>query len=125
MKGKGALGKRGEDEVCQYLIRHGHTILDRNWRYGHLEIDIVALAPDGIHFVEVKSRVAPVQGDPQDAINAKKQRNIAVAAGKYMSMKGNALGSGLEVWFDVAAVVYDRGSMTVNYFAGAFIPIYT
>ena len=125
MKGKGALGKQGEDGVCQYLIRHGHTILDRNWRYGHLEIDIVALAPDGIHFVEVKSRVAPVQGDPQDAVNAKKQKNIAVAAGKYMSMKGNTLGSSLEVWFDVAAVVYDRGSMTVNYFAGAFIPIYT
>lgn len=119
------MGKQGEDEVCQYLIRHGHTILDRNWRYGHLEIDIVALAPDGIHFVEVKSRVAPVQGDPQDAVNAKKQKNIAVAAGKYMSMKGNTLGSGLEVWFDVAAVVYDRESMTVNYFAGAFIPIYT
>lgn len=125
MKGKGALGKQGEDEVCQYLICHGHTILDRNWRYGHLEIDIVSLAPDGIHFVEVKSRVAPVQGDPQDAVNAKKQKNIAVAAGKYMSMKENTLGSGLEVWFDVAAVVYDRGSMTVNYFAGAFIPIYT
>lgn len=125
MKGKGALGKQGEDEVCQYLIRHGHTILDRNWRYRHLEIDIVSLAPDGIHFVEVKSRVAPVQGDPQDAVNAKKQKNIAVAAGKYMSMKGNTPGSGLEVWFDVAAVVYDRGSMTVNYFAGAFIPIYT
>lgn len=125
MKGKGALGKQGEDEVCQYLIRHGHTILDRNWRYGHLEIDIVSLAPDGIHFVEVKSRVVPVQGDPQDAVNAKKQKNIAVAAGKYMSMKENTLGSGLEVWFDVAAVVYDRGSMTVNYFAGAFIPIYT
>lgn len=119
------MGKQGEDEVCQYLIRHGHTILDRNWRYGHLEIDIVSLAPDGIHFVEVKSRVAPVQGDPQDAVNAKKQKNIAVAAGKYMSMKENTLGSGLEVWFDVAAVVYDRGSMTVNYFARAFIPIYT
>ena len=125
MRGRGALGKHGEDDVCQFLIERGHTILDRNWRSGHLEIDIVTLAPDGIHFVEVKSRVAPVQGDPQDAVNAKKQKNIAVAAGKYMSMKGNALGSGLEVWFDVAAVVYDRGSMTVNYFAGAFIPIYT
>ena len=125
MKGKGALGRHGEDEVCQYLIAHGHTILDRNWRFRHLEIDIVTLAPDGIHFVEVKSRVAPVQGVPQDAVNAKKQRNIAVAAGKYMSMKEDVLGSGLEVWFDVAAVVYDHGSMTVSYFAGAYIPIYT
>ena len=43
----------------------------------------------------------------------------------HVSPDGDTLGSGLEVWFDVAAVVYDRGSMTVNYFAGAFIPIYT
>ena len=58
MRGRGALGKHGEDDVCQFLIERGHTILDRNWRSGHLEIDIVTLAPDGIHFVEVKSRVA-------------------------------------------------------------------
>lgn len=125
MKGRGEFGRRGEDEACMYLVSQGHTILERNWRCGHLEIDVITLAGDGIHFVEVKSRVAPVQGDPQDAVNAKKQKNIAVAAGKYMSMKESTLGSGLEVWFDVAAVVYDRGSMTVNYFAGAFIPIYT
>ena len=70
MRGRGALGKHGEDDVCQFLIERGHTILDRNWRSGHLEIDIVTLAPDGIHFVEVKSRVAPVQGEPQDAVTA-------------------------------------------------------
>lgn len=52
MKGKNALGRHGEDETCQYLIDHGHTILERNWRYGHLEIDIISLAGDGIHFVE-------------------------------------------------------------------------
>ena len=117
MKGKGALGKQGEDEVCQYLIRHGHTILERNWRYGHLEIDIVALAPDGIHFVEVKSRVAPVQGDPQDAVNAKKQKNIAVAAGKYMSMKGNALawGSPSCIWLQKEVVLGKLGNLLFYY----------
>lgn len=86
MKGKNALGRHGEDETCQYLIDHGHTILERNWRYGHLEIDIISLAGDGIHFVEVKSRTAPVQGEPQEAVTASKQRHIAAAAGKYMSM---------------------------------------
>lgn len=97
MKGKNALGRHGEDETCQYLIDHGHTILERNWRYGHLEIDIISLAGDGIHFVEVKSRTAPVQGEPQEAVTASKQRHIASAAGKYMSMKQKYLGSDLEV----------------------------
>ncbi len=123
-KGRGALGRRGEDEVCQYLMEHGHTILDRNWRCGHLEIDIVSLAPDGIHFVEVKSRMAPVQGEPQDAVNSSKQRHIASAAGRYMSMKKCTLGDDLEVWLDVAAVTYDGGSSELRYFPAAYVPMY-
>lgn len=124
MKGKNALGRHGEDETCQYLIDHGHTILERNWRYGHLEIDIISLAGDGIHFVEVKSRTAPVQGEPQDAVTASKQRHIASAAGKYMSMKQKCLGRDLEVWFDVAAITYDGAQVEFRYFPAAYVPIY-
>lgn len=124
MKGKNALGRHGEDETCQYLIDHGHTILERNWRYGHLEIDIISLAGDGIHFVEVKSRTAPVQGEPQEAVTASKQRHIASAAGKYMSMKQKYLGRDLEVWFDVAAITYDGAQVEFRYFPAAYVPIY-
>ena len=124
MRGKGALGRLGEDEVCQYLMGHGHTILDRNWRCGHLEIDIVTLAPDGIHFVEVKTRMAPVQGEPQDAVTAAKQKRIATAAGRYMTMKRGTLGDGLEVWFDVAAVTYGGDNPGLRYFPAAYMPIY-
>ena len=60
------LGRRGEDIACKYLLDHGHTVVDRNWRSGHLEIDIVTVDPAGLHFVEVKSRVAPVQAAPGD-----------------------------------------------------------
>ena len=35
------LGRQGEDIACRYLESIGHTILERNWRSGHLEIDIV------------------------------------------------------------------------------------
>lgn len=124
MKGKNALGRHGEDETCQYLIDHGHTILERNWRYGHLEVDIISLAGDGIHFVEVKSRTAPVQGEPQEAVTASKQRHIASAAGKYMSMKQKHLGRDLEVWFDVAAITYDGAKVEFRYFHAAYVPIY-
>ena len=124
MKGKNALGRHGEDETCQYLIDHGHTILERNWQYGHLEIDIISLAGDGIHFVEVKSRTAPVQGEPQEAVTASKQRHIASAAGKYMSMKQKHLGRDLEIWFDVAAITYDGAQVEFRYFPAAYVPIY-
>ncbi len=123
MRGRITLGKKGEYEACQYLMERGHTILARNWRAGHLEIDIISLANDGIHFVEVKSRVAPLQGEPQDAVNALKQRRIAHAANRYLALEAKHIGSDTEVWFDVAAVVYDKGKSTLNYFPAAYMPI--
>ena len=41
------LGNLGEELACEYLQRHGHTLLKRNWRSGHLEIDIITLDKDG------------------------------------------------------------------------------
>ncbi len=48
-------GKTGEDEAARYLERQGWRVLDRNWRGGAGEIDIVAREGDSIVFVEVKS----------------------------------------------------------------------
>ncbi len=124
MNGKGKLGKAGEEEVCKWLISKGHTILERNWRAGKQEIDIISLDRDGIHFVEVKSRTAPVQGEPEEAVNPAKQRNIVKAARRFMTLKGNELSDNLEIWFDIAAVTFDGGDVRLNYFPGAFVPIY-
>lgn len=124
MNNRGKLGKTGEDEICKYLIANGHTILERNWRAGRLEIDIISLAADGIHFAEVKSRTAPVQGEPEDAVNSLKQRHIAKAAKRYMALKGGSLGDNIEVWFDIASVTFDGDETRINYLPGAFFPIY-
>lgn len=124
MNGKGKLGKAGEEEVCKWLISKGHTILERNWRAGKQEIDIISLDRDGIHFVEVKSRTAPVQGEPEEAVNPAKQRNIVKAARRFMTLKGNELSDNLEIWFDIAAVTFDGGDVRLNFFPGAFVPIY-
>lgn len=37
------LGRRGEDVACEFLTGKGHTIVQRNFRAGHLEIDIISL----------------------------------------------------------------------------------
>ena len=49
-------GKLGEDLACNYLIRDGYRIVDRNYRLKIGEIDIVAMSKDKtLVFVEVKT----------------------------------------------------------------------
>ena len=74
------LGQAGEYVACRYLEGMGHTILERNWRSGHLEIDIISTDADGIHFVEVKARRENIQAPPQENVGLAKQRRIASAA---------------------------------------------
>lgn len=122
--GRGEIGRLGEQAACCYLAGRGHTVLDRNWRAGHLELDIISLAPDGIHFTEVKTRVAPVAAPPQDNVGYAKQRNMAAAAQRYLHDKDDRKLATLEVFFDVIAVTLDGGSEEIAYFPSAFIPIY-
>ena len=35
-------GLEGEDKAVNYLIKEGYLILDRNWKSGRKELDIVA-----------------------------------------------------------------------------------
>ena len=118
------LGRRGEDIACRYLIDHGHTVVERNWRSGHLEIDIVSVDPAGLHFVEVKSRVAPVQAAPEENVGYLKQRKIVAAAKRYLhSEEKTARFGSMEVFFDVFSVIFEGEKVEVNYFPQAYIPI--
>lgn len=118
------LGKRGEDVACRYLEGIGHTILERNWRSGHLEIDIISYDSDGIHFVEVKTRQKSIQAPPQDNVDATKQRHIAKAALGYLHKAKNLPGRDLECIFDVVAVTFDGEQAKVEWFPQAYIPLY-
>ncbi len=111
----------GEQMACDFLQSRGHQILDRNWRAGHLELDIVSEAPDGLHFVEVKARTAPVTTTILDQVNNVKQKRINAAALQYLNKK--AL-KGKEVFFDVVSVLFDGPETVVRYFPQAWIPMY-
>ncbi len=118
------IGRLGEDIACEMLISMGHTVLERNWRYGHLEIDIITSDPEGVHFIEVKTRSLSVQAPPQENVDRAKQRRIVRAAGAFMRTgKGLPYGSH-EYNFDVVAVTFEGGSFRTEWFPQAFIPIY-
>lgn len=118
------LGHLGEDLACRHLENLGHTILTRNWRSGYLEIDIVSLGKDGIHFVEVKTRCRSIQAPPQENVGHKKQSRITKAALSFLkSREGIPYGSH-ECSFDVVAVTFQENDIKLEWIPQAYIPIY-
>ena len=118
------LGKKGEDIACRYLQSRGHVILERNWRSGHLEIDIISYDAEGIHFVEVKTRQKSIQAPPQENVDRTKQRRITKAALRYLNSSGNLPGKDLECIFDVIVVTFEGETFNVEWIPQAFIPLY-
>lgn len=119
------LGRRGEDVACEFLTGKGHTIVQRNFRACHLEIDIISLDRNGVHFVEVKSRVAPVAVSPEENVTVSKQRKVADAALRYLNMaKDKRIPPDAEVNFDIVAVTFSGGKEIVEWFPNAFYPMY-
>lgn len=128
MEGEGnkrqKLGQVGEDLACRYLTENGHTVIERNWRSGHLEIDIISIDADGIHFVEVKTRRESMQAPPQENVDRRKQAKITKAAGAFLkSGKGRPFGC-KDCLFDIVAVTFIEDHMRIEYFPQAYIPIY-
>ena len=79
------LGREGEKQAMLYLSLKGYTLLDCNWRYEHLEIDIVAEWHGEIIFVEVKTRSNENYAPAAEAVNLHKKRNIIKAARAYLA----------------------------------------
>lgn len=119
-----SIGQRGEDLACRLLEDMGHTILERNWRYGHLEIDIISADPVGIHFVEVKARCHSIQAPPQENVGLAKQQRTAKAAQAYLRTSRGFPFRNMECLFDVVAVIFDGPSVQTEYFEQAYIPVY-
>ena len=83
------IGDFGERMAVRYLRLHGYTIKERNWRSGHMEIDIIAANFSTIAFVEVKARTytkdtLDTAPPPGNAVKSEKQRLTRKAAKDYL-----------------------------------------
>ena len=120
----GELGRRGEELACHFLENKGHTIIERNCRAGHLEIDVISLDANGIHFVEVKTRTAPLQLEPEACVTLTKQKRLVRAAQAWLRKQNNPILAGLECSFDIIGIVYAKDNYIIRYLEQAFIPLY-
>ncbi len=82
------LGALGERLAADHLEAAGYTILERNYRVGHREIDLIVSRGDLVAFVEVKARSGVGYGHPLEAITALKRREVERVARRWVRRHG-------------------------------------
>lgn len=98
--------KLGEDKACEYLKKLGFKIIERNFRKGYGEIDIVAIDESEkekvLAFIEVKTRTSNQFGTPLEAITYWKLKTLIKTA-QYYKMTHRNLPESLRI--DAIAVI--------------------
>lgn len=120
------LGRRGEEIAAALLREKGLIVLERNWRSGHLETDLICTDGKDLRFVEVKTRRKPVEGCPWEAVNKGKMQRLTAAANSFLhSGRCRELPFVVdECHFDIVSTVFeqDGDAFDSEYIPDAFIP---
>jgi putative endonuclease len=114
------LGQKGEELAFLHLVQKGYKILERNWRYDHTEIDIIAQINKMLVIVEVKTRSAAIYEEPRETISDRKIRFLVNAAEAYIEEKN----IDFETRFDVVAIKwFGENKYELNHIEDAFTPL--
>ena len=100
---KKATGIHGEQLAEEYLITHGHKILDRNWRFSKSEIDLISMDGQVLVFTEVKTRSYDYFGKPESFVSDHKELLMHEAASIYMEK----INHHWEFRFDIIGILLD------------------
>jgi putative endonuclease len=112
-----ALGEEGERIAALWLAQRGWRILDRRFRNGHRDLDLVAEREGLVAFVEVKTRRGRDFGHPVEAVNWRKQRELARSAAVWMARHGSEEQT---FRFDVVGVLMSERGVRVHHVENAF-----
>jgi putative endonuclease len=111
-------GAHGEEIAARYLLLSGYHILERNYRAGRLEIDIVAERDGCLVFAEVKMRRTGSFGSALEALGRGKLENLREAAMSYICCERE--GRAFDMRFDLIAIDLEgrKGRMALNHLEG-------
>ncbi len=117
VRAKDVLGAWGEDVAAAHLVAAGMQVLDRRWRTGGGEIDVVARDGRVLVFVEVKTRSGLGFGSPLEAVTLAKQRRLRHLAVAWLAAHGT---HAVDLRFDVVGVLRGSQGVTVEHVRAAF-----
>lgn len=104
-------GQQAEALAARYLESKGYRVLARNYRLRRAEVDLIVASPTHLVFVEVKWRRHGRFGAAVEAVDARKQRRIALGALHFWTTHPQY--QQLAVRFDVVAI--DRSPGQAGY----------
>ena len=105
-------GKTGEELALAYFLQQCYTLLHRNWRHRHWEIDLVLSRNDILHFVEVKCLRSGRFGNPEDKVDKRKLQHIINAAEVFLETNP----TWKKIQFDVLSVILEGINGKPEYF---------
>lgn len=110
-------GHMAEQVAVEYLLGQSYVIRERNWKCGHLEIDIIAQVDRTVIFIEVKARSGKYE-KAIEAVDARKQARIIHAADIYLRNLTHLY----QYRFDVIALTGNRDNFKLEHYRDAFMP---
>ena len=112
-----AFGELGERIAERWLRRRGWRVVQRRFRSGHRDIDLVVEQEGVVAFVEVKARRGNSFGDPVEAVDWRKQRELGRSARVWIDRHGR---SAEAYRFDVVGVLVSGERVRIRHVANAF-----
>ncbi len=113
---KQALGAYGEQVALRHLVEQGMVLLDRNWRCGEGELDLVLRDGATLVVCEVKTRSSQACGSPHEAVGPAKLERLVRLAERWREERGV---HPPEVRIDLVAVLRGpRGAAQVEHVRG-------
>jgi|SRR5579872_7248443 len=110
-------GELGERIAERWLRRHGWRVVQRRFRSGHRDIDLIVEREGTVVFVEVKARRGTEFGDPVEAVNWRKQKELVRSASVWIDRHGRSTDS---YRFDVIGVLVEGERVRVRHVPDAF-----
>jgi putative endonuclease len=112
-------GSLGEQYACRFLEEHGYEVLERNWRFGKDELDIIARTARELVIVEVKTRSSDQHGQPEEAVKKGKRGTMIRGANAYVQETG----TDLALRFDIVSIIlHPSGKPYIHHIQDAFYP---
>jgi putative endonuclease len=114
---KQQFGELGERIAERWLRRHGWRVVQRRFRSGHRDIDLVVERDGTVAFVEVKARHGREFGDPVEAVNWSKQKELVRSAYVWIDRHGRPSDT---YRFDVIGVLVEGERVRIRHVPNAF-----
>ena len=108
-----------EDLACQYLLKANLSLVERHFRSGHWEIDLIFKEGATLVFVEVKYRKSQSYGGARQALAQSQMQRLRKAAQAYLQLN-NLKQQKTQCRFDLVAITGLPPEISIDWLKNAF-----